>query len=76
MLALSRKVGQKIVIGDNIVITFIDIKGEHIRVGIEAPREIKIYRGELYDDIVAENKKAAAPTDFKGLEQLMTDHKK
>lgn len=59
MLALTRKVGEKIVIGDNIVITVVNIQGENIRVAIDAPREIKIYRGEIYDSIVQENKQAA-----------------
>ncbi|WP_094603822.1 Translational regulator CsrA [Sporomusa silvacetica DSM 10669] len=61
MLALTRKAGERIVIDDNIVITIVDIKGENIRLAIEAPREIKIYRGELYDAIVAENRQAAVP---------------
>lgn len=61
MLALTRKAGERIVIDDNIVITIVDVKGENIRLAIEAPREIKIYRGELYDAIVAENRQAAVP---------------
>ncbi|TWH45239.1 carbon storage regulator CsrA [Sporomusa sp. KB1] len=61
MLALTRKAGERIVIDDNIVITIVDIKGENIRLAIEAPKEIKIYRGELYDAIVVENRQAAVP---------------
>ncbi|MBP2662141.1 MAG: csrA [Firmicutes bacterium] len=61
MLALTRKVGERLVIDDNIIITIVDTKGENIRLAIEAPKEIKIYRGELYDAIVAENKQAATP---------------
>ena len=61
MLALTRKVGERIVIGDNITITIVDMKGDNIRLAIDAPKEVKIYRGELYDSIVAENKQAAAP---------------
>ncbi len=59
MLALTRKVGERIVIGDNIVLTIVDIKGDSIRLGIDAPKEIKIYRGEIYDTIVAENQQSA-----------------
>ena len=59
MLALTRKVGERIVIGDNVVITIVNIQGENIRVAIDAPKDIKIYRGELYDSIVQENKQAA-----------------
>lgn len=63
MLALTRKIGERIVIGDNIVVTLVDVKGENIRVAIEAPRDVKIYRGELYDSIVAENQQAAVAND-------------
>lgn len=59
MLALTRKIGEKTIIGDNIVITVVDIKGDSVRLSFEAPRDIKIYRGELYDAIVAENRQAA-----------------
>ncbi len=59
MLALTRKVGERIVIGNNIVITIISIKGDNIRLAMDAPKDIKIYRGEVYDAIVAENKQAA-----------------
>ena len=61
MLALTRKAGERIVIGDHIVITVVDVKGDSVRLAIDAPQEIKIYRGEIYDSIVSENKKAAAP---------------
>lgn len=59
MLALTRKVGERIVIGNNIVVTIISIKGDNIRLAMDAPKDIKIYRGEVYDAIVAENKQAA-----------------
>lgn len=61
MLALTRKVGERIVIGDNIVVTVVGIKGDSIRITIDAPKEIKIYRGEIYDAIAAENQEAAMP---------------
>lgn len=75
MLALTRKVGERIVIGENIVVTVASVKGDSIRLTIDAPREIKIYRGEIYDAIVAENKEAAAPlnlADLAGLKDLDT----
>ncbi|EGO62282.1 carbon storage regulator CsrA [Acetonema longum] len=59
MLALTRKIGERIVIGDEIVITVVDVKGDNIRLAIDAPKDVKIYRGELYDAIAAENKQAA-----------------
>ena len=70
MLALTRKVGERIVIGDNIVVTVVSIKGDSIRLGIEAPKEIKIYRGEIFDAIAAENKQAAVPKDLSELDLL------
>jgi carbon storage regulator len=68
MLALTRKIGERIVVSDNIVITVVDIKGDNVRIAIDAPREIKIYRGEIFDSIVAENKQAAVATDIRNLD--------
>jgi len=70
MLALTRKIGERIVIGENIVITVVDVKGDNIRLAIDAPREIKILRGEIVDAIIAENKQAASPKSMPGLEML------
>jgi len=70
MLALTRRVGERIVIDDNIVITIVNIKGDNIRIAIDAPREIKVYRGELYDSIVQENKQAAIPSETGVLDML------
>lgn len=62
MLVLTRKIGERIVIGENIVVTIADIKGDNIRLAIDAPKEIKVYRGEIYDSIVMENRQAAVPS--------------
>ena len=59
MLVLTRRLGETIVIGDDIIIKIVDIHGKQIRVGIEAPSEISVYRGEIYDRIMQENKAAA-----------------
>ena len=58
MLVLSRKIGQQIMIGQDITIKIVDVKGENVRIAIEAPKEIKNYRGEIYKAIVEENKQA------------------
>ncbi|MDR3630062.1 MAG: carbon storage regulator CsrA [Desulfocapsaceae bacterium] len=58
MLVLTRKAGDGIVIGDDIVIKIIEIKGGGIRVGIEAPSDKKIYRQEVYDRISRQNREA------------------
>lgn len=70
MLALTRKVGERIVIGDSITVTVVDVKGDNIRLAIDAPKEIKIFRGEIYDAIVAENKNAAVTGDIDSLDVL------
>ncbi len=61
MLVLTRKPRQQIMIGDNIVVNVVEVQGDNVRIAIEAPREIKIYRGEIYRAIQEENKKAASP---------------
>ena len=60
MLVLTRKEGEAIMLANNIQLTVIEIKEGQVKLGIEAPREIAIYRKEIYDAIQEENKKAAA----------------
>lgn len=54
MLVLTRKPHESLVISDNIVITVVEIQGERIRLGIEAPKDVAIYRGEVYERIQRE----------------------
>ncbi len=63
MLALTRKPGQQIMIGDNILINIVDVQGDSVRIAIDAPKDIRIYRGELYKAIVEENKRAGVVPD-------------
>ncbi|MBO6241700.1 MAG: carbon storage regulator CsrA [Butyrivibrio sp.] len=67
MLALSRKKNEAIIINNNIEITVLDIRGDQIKLGISAPKEIPIYRKEVYIQIQNENKEA---TDVAGIEEL------
>lgn len=59
MLVLSRKAGESIVIGDSITVNVLEIRGDLIRIGIDAPRNIKVHRHEVYEAIEAANKEAA-----------------
>jgi len=49
MLVLTRGVGERVIIGDNIVITILEVEGRFVKIGIDAPKEIKILREELYE---------------------------
>jgi len=55
MLVLSRQRDQSIIIGDNIIITIVDIRGDKVRLGIDAPKEIPVHRQEVYEAIQREN---------------------
>lgn len=59
MLVLSRKKGESIMIGNDIEITVMDIQGEQVRIGINAPKNIAVHRKEIFIEIQQENKKAA-----------------
>lgn len=58
MLILSRKIDEQIKIGDDITITLIDIRGEQVKIGVEAPKNVKVFRQEVFDAIQNENKAA------------------
>jgi carbon storage regulator len=59
MLVLSRKIGESIRIGDDIVVTVLEVKGDQVRVGIEAPKHIKVHRQEVYAEIQEQNRQSA-----------------
>jgi carbon storage regulator len=59
MLILSRRVNEKIMIGDDVSVSIIEIRGDQVRVGVDAPKTVKVYRQEVFDSIKAENKAAA-----------------
>ena len=69
MLVLSRQRDETIMIGDDIEVTVVDIRGDKVRLGITAPKEISVHRKEVYDAIKRENKAAAQvkPEDLSGL---------
>ncbi|MDR2404513.1 MAG: carbon storage regulator CsrA [Spirochaetaceae bacterium] len=59
MLILSRKINEKIMIGDDIAISIIEIRGDQVRIGVNAPKSVKVFRQEVFDAIRTENKAAA-----------------
>ena len=59
MLVLSRKVGEKLRIGDEIEVVVVEVKGDTVRLGLKAPKGVTIYREEIYQAIQAENRAAA-----------------
>ena len=59
MLILSRKINEKIMIGDDISISIIEIRGDQVRIGVDAPKTVKVFRREVFDAIKAENQAAA-----------------
>lgn len=73
MLVLSRQRDETIMIGDEVEITVVDIRGDKVRLGINAPRTIQVHRKEVYDAIQQENAEAAnvQVDDLNGLDQHM-----
>ena len=71
MLILTRKPGESIVIDGNIVVTYLEQRGGQVRIGVDAPRAVKIYRQEVYDQIKAENQQAAKSIDPQSAEELL-----
>ena len=70
MLALSRKKNEAIVIGNNIEITVLEVRGDQVKFGIAAPKEIPIYRKEVYQQIQEENKQSMKVENAEALKKL------
>ncbi len=62
MLVLSRRVGESIVIGEDIVISVLEVRGDVVRIGVDAPRSVQVRRQELVEAVAATNREAASPT--------------
>lgn len=60
MLILTRKLGESITIGADIKLTILDVKGRQVRIGVQAPKQTKVYREELYQLIMEQNRQAAS----------------
>ena len=71
MLALSRKQGESIVINNNIEITILEVKGDQVKLGIDAPKSVPVYRKEIYTEIQKANKETAEAFDIESLKKLL-----
>ena len=63
MLVLTRRPGESVMIGDDVVLTVLDVRGDVVRLGIKAPRSIQVHREEVYRELQRVNREAASPTD-------------
>ena len=68
MLILSRKIDEKIKIGDDITLTIIEIRGDQVKIGVEAPKNVKVFRQEVFNAIQTENKAASKIPNVSGIE--------
>ncbi|QDS98324.1 carbon storage regulator CsrA [Adhaeretor mobilis] len=77
MLVLSRQRDESIIIGDNVVITIVDVRGDKVKLGIDAPQEIPVHRREVYEAIRRENEQAAKlrPDEVRSLNKIPKDQR-
>lgn len=66
MLLLTRKLGENIRIGDDVKITIVEVKGNHVKLGIDAPPSVKVHREEIYERIQQERQRAAQQGNAEG----------
>ena len=71
MLALTRKKGEALMINNNIEITLLEVRGDQVKIGIAAPKDVPIYRKEVYLQIQEENKASFSPEGLDALKELM-----
>ncbi len=71
MLVLSRQRDESIIIGDNVVVTIVDVRGDKVKLGIEAPQDVSVHRREVYEAIRRENQQAARlrPEDARDIDR-------
>ncbi len=79
MLVLARKINESIMIGDDIEIVIIDIKGDQVKLGIKAPKSVAVHRKEIYDEIQKENiaamKSQVKPETLQDITTILQTHK-
>jgi carbon storage regulator len=68
MLVLTRRPAESVMIGDEVVVTVLEVRGDVVRLGINAPRAVQVHREEIYRELQAQNKLAASPSQASVLE--------
>jgi carbon storage regulator len=63
MLVLSRRAGESVVLGEDITVTVLEVRGDVVRIGIDAPRSLKVHRAELLAQLEESNRQSASPSD-------------
>jgi carbon storage regulator len=78
VLVLTRRPGESIMVGEDVVVTVLEVRGEVIRLGIKAPRSIQVHREEVFRELQAANRAAASPNDVavEALADLLSGPKK
>ena len=71
MLALTRKMGESLVLNNDIEVTVLEIRGDQVKLGVKAPREVPVYRKEVYLQIQKENEAAASVENLEALKKLL-----
>ena len=71
MLALTRKKGESLVLNNDIEVTVLEIRGDQVKLGVKAPREVPVYRKEVYIQIQNENEAAASVENLEALKKLL-----
>jgi carbon storage regulator len=64
VLVLTRRPGESVMIGDDVVVTVLDVRGEVVRLGIKAPRSVQVHREEVYRELQRANREAASPSEL------------